>query len=87
MGPDEALKDPRRRAVGARESLKRVLAGNARRLWVAKDADPAVVEAVVRAAEARNIPVAYVETMAELGQRCGIDVKAACAVETVAPRR
>ncbi|MBX5467817.1 MAG: ribosomal L7Ae/L30e/S12e/Gadd45 family protein [Firmicutes bacterium] len=87
VGPEEALRDPRRRVVGARETLKRVLAGDAQRVWVAKDADPAVVAEVIAAATSRQIPLHYVDTMAELGQWCGIQVKAACAAETVKPRR
>lgn len=81
----EDLKHPYRRVVGAKQTLKKVQAGQARAVYVADDADQGVVEAIVQAAEARGLPIHHVATMEELGRLCGIQVGAAAAAETAAP--
>lgn len=80
----EQLRQGPRRVVGAKEALKKLAAGRVTALYVARDAEPNVVQAVVASAEAHKIPIYYVETKGELGQQCGIQVGAACAA-TLAP--
>lgn len=75
----ELLRQPPRRVVGAKQTLKTLARGAASAVFVARDADPAVLADVLKAAEAQNVPVHAVETMAELGRQCGIQVGAACA--------
>ncbi|MCL8206504.1 MAG: ribosomal L7Ae/L30e/S12e/Gadd45 family protein [Actinomycetia bacterium] len=75
----ELLRQPPRRVVGARQTLKTLTRGAASAVFVARDADPAVLADVLKAAEAQKVPVHAVETMAELGRQCGIQVGAACA--------
>ena len=75
----DPLADPRRRVVGAKQTLKRLEAGALGLVVIARDADPKVVGPVARQAEALGIPVSEVDTMDELGRRCGIQVGAACA--------
>lgn len=74
-----ALKDSRQRVVGTRETLKRVVRRTAVCVYVARDADPKLIDDVVRQCEAYHVPVQYVDTMVDLGRSCGIEVKAACA--------
>jgi large subunit ribosomal protein L7A len=76
---DEALRKPSARVVGAKQTLKKLKAGQVTAVYVAKDAEPAVVGEVVRLAETLNVPVHYADDMAELGRACGIQVGAACA--------
>jgi large subunit ribosomal protein L7A len=75
------LRDPRRRVVGTRETLKRIARGRVKVVYLAQDADPAVVAPVVARCRERSVAVEYVPTMQALGQACGIDVGAACAAE------
>ncbi len=75
----DALHDSRRRVVGMRETLKTIARGNALRVYVARDAEPRVIEDIVAQSQTRKIPMDYVDTMEELGRLCGIEVRAACA--------
>ncbi len=75
----ELLASPRRRVVGVKETLKRLGAHQAAEVFVARDASPTIVGPVLKLAESEGIPVVQVDTMAELGKRCGIQVGAACA--------
>lgn len=77
--PAETLKNPRRRVVGAKETLKQVTTGRALAVYVARDTDAKVVAVVIAESERREIPVHYVETMEALGEMCGIEVSAAAA--------
>ncbi|NLK97769.1 MAG: 50S ribosomal protein L7ae-like protein [Epulopiscium sp.] len=49
-------------------------------VYVAKDADERVVRRVLELAKERNVPIVMVETMAELGKACNVEVKTATAV-------
>jgi large subunit ribosomal protein L7A len=80
----DLLRQTPRRVVGAKQTLKKITEGRAVAVYVAADADPAVIGAVVEACEARKIPIHSVATMVELGQACGIQVGAAAAA-VVAP--
>ncbi|MDR7556832.1 MAG: ribosomal L7Ae/L30e/S12e/Gadd45 family protein [Armatimonadota bacterium] len=74
------------RVVGATQTAKAVARGRAAEVFVAADADPRVVEPVVRAAAERGLPVTEVESMALLGRACGIGVGAAAAAVLVEDR-
>ncbi|MDA8195478.1 MAG: ribosomal L7Ae/L30e/S12e/Gadd45 family protein [Thermaerobacter sp.] len=80
-----ALRDPRQRVVGRRETLKHVARGNASRVYIARDAEARIAAELAQQCADRKIPVEYVDTMTQLGQMCGIDVGAACAAAV--PRR
>lgn len=72
------LRNARKRVAGAKQTLKAINKGEAKAVYVAKDAEPRVVEDVVAAAQQKGIPLYYVDTMAELGAACGISVGASC---------
>ena len=59
-----------RRALGKREVL---------RVFLARDADPVLTEPLETLAREANVPVVWICSMKELGQACGIAVKAAAA--------
>ena len=65
--------------VGAKQLKKAILAGTARQVYLAQDADPAVTEPLQALCLAHKVPVSYVSTMAELGRACHIEVGAAAA--------
>jgi large subunit ribosomal protein L7A len=71
------------RAVGANQTAKAIARGKALEAFVATDADPRVVESVVRAAAERGIGLIEVESMTALGRACGIAVGAAAAAVLV----
>lgn len=75
----QELSDPHK-TTGLKQSVKAVKAGQARKAFVAKDADAHVIEPFIAQCELCGVPVEYCETCEELGDACGIDVKAAVAV-------
>jgi large subunit ribosomal protein L7A len=73
------LRSATTRAVGANQTARAIMRGTAREAFVAADADPKVLDAVVRAAAARGVGVTEVESMTALGRACGIAVGASAA--------
>ena len=69
----------KRKAVGVKQSRKAVRRGEARRVYLACDADPAVTDPVAAECAAAGIPVVAEYTMEQLGRACGIAVGAAVA--------
>lgn len=68
------------KVIGVKQSLKAVKAGHALRVYLAEDADPALLDPIRSHCAAEQIDTVAVESMAMLGQACGIDVGAAVAV-------
>ena len=75
----ELLRDASRRVVGARQVLRAVEAGNAERVFIARDADPFITQPVVNACEKSGVRFEEVATMQQLGKDCAIGVNAAVA--------
>lgn len=75
----EGLKTARQRTIGAKQTLKALKKDEARTLYVAADADEAVIRDLVRLAKEKQIEIVQVESMAVLGRACGIEVGAAAA--------
>lgn len=73
------LSDASRRVVGTKQLLRAIREGRILTAFVAKDADRFLIKPVADACLDRDIPCREVETMAELGKACGIDVGAAAA--------
>ena len=67
------------RVVGAKQVRRALADGRARTIYLAKDADPALTEALAAMAETNSVPVCWTEHMRELGRACGIAVGAAVA--------
>lgn len=65
--------------VGAKQTRRAILSGQAKRLFLAADADPALTAPLAELAGERNISVETAADMRSLGAACGIAVKAACA--------
>ena len=65
-----------RMVVGAKQLRKTVLAGQAKKVYLAQDADPAITEPVAEGCAEAGIPVETGHTMAQLGKACRISVGA-----------
>lgn len=65
--------------VGAKQLRKALLAGRARYVFLAQDADPGLTEPIEELCREKSVQYAWVPTMAELGSACGIEVGAAAA--------
>ena len=72
-----------KRVVGVKQSRKAIREGRACRVYLASDADPALVEPIAAECVAAGIPVETGRTMAQLGQACGIAVGASVVVELI----
>ena len=73
--------EPQKRVVGVKQSRKAIREGRARRVYLAGDADPALVGPIAAEGAAAGIPVETGRTMAQLGRACGIAVGASVVVE------
>lgn len=65
--------------VGAKQTLKAIQAGQAELVFLARDADEYVTEPIRQACVLRGINIVNVDSMAELGRACSIEVGAAVA--------
>ncbi len=65
--------------VGTKQVMKAMQAGSLRFVYVAEDADAFLQNKLKSAAFTYGVETKPVATMKELGEKCGIDVGAACA--------
>ncbi len=65
--------------VGAKQLRKAVLSGKAKCVYLAENADPALIEPLEKLCSEHHIHITWVPSMAELGAGCGIEVGAAAA--------
>lgn len=67
------------KVVGTRRLLRAVQAGEISEVYLAKDADLFIVRQVKDACNRANVRMIEVDTMKQLGEVCGVDVKTASA--------
>lgn len=67
------------RVVGVKQICKALMKGTARQVFLARNADPDMTEALLALCKQRDVPCAWFPTMESLGNACGIDVGAAAA--------
>lgn len=67
--------------VGTKQTLRAIEKGNAKILYVAKDAQEQVTMRAIDLAKSKEIPVVYIDTMKELGNMCNVEVKTATAAQ------
>ena len=65
--------------VGSKQLKKALKNGNARRVFLACNADPAITEPIAALCQQNNVDFAWVRSMTDLGHACGIEVGAAAA--------
>lgn len=75
------LEDLRRgkAVVGVKQLKKALASGKAVRVFLAEDADPALTDPIAALCRQSHIECAWVSSMKDLGNACGIDVGAAAA--------
>ena len=69
----------RKVVVGAKQLRKAMNAGNARQVYLAENADPALTQPIEAQCQLNSVKYAWVATMQDLGRACGIEVGAAAA--------
>ena len=60
--------------IGMKQTLRAMKRNKVSRVFVASDADRAIIDPVITLAKELNIPHEHVKSMKELGALCGIDV-------------
>jgi large subunit ribosomal protein L7A len=75
----EALRNPRSRVIGLKQTTKAVERGQARAVYLAGDAEERLVRELQAKCREKGIEVVKVESMTALGKVCGIEVGAAAA--------
>lgn len=68
-----------KKTIGTKQTLKAIEKGIVETVFVARDADSKVTYSVIELCKQMNVPIEYVDAMAELGEACDIDVGAATA--------
>jgi len=72
--------DSDRLKIGIKQVSRALSESPVKTVYIAKDAEPTLVEQILKLAEAHSVAVCYVESKSELGKACHIDVGAATAV-------
>ncbi len=67
--------------VGVKQVTKNVKEGNVKVVYFADDAEPYVVEKLLKLCTDKNIKIIHVKTMKELGAMSNIDVGTSCSAE------
>ncbi|MGE5553274.1 MAG: ribosomal L7Ae/L30e/S12e/Gadd45 family protein [Betaproteobacteria bacterium] len=75
----EALRNPKNRVVGLKQTTKAVERGQVRLVYVAGDADERLLRDLLAKCQEHGVTAVRVESMSALGKACGIDVGAAAA--------
>ena len=65
--------------AGTKQLRKALLAGRARHVFLAQDADPGLTEPIEALCREHSVQYTWVPTMTQLGSACGIEVGAAAA--------
>ena len=67
------------KVVGVKQVRRALANGQAKRVFLARDADPQLTQPLERQAAERGVEVRWAESMKALGRACGITVGAAVA--------
>jgi large subunit ribosomal protein L7A len=70
--------------VGAKQLKKALNNGKAAQVYLAENADPALVEPIEALCRQKQVAYTWVRSMADLGHACGIEVGAAAAATLTA---
>lgn len=65
--------------VGAKQLRKALNNGTAKRVYLARNADPAITEPIMTQCQLNSVEYTWVRSMTDLGRACGIEVGAAAA--------
>ncbi len=70
------LRSSKKRIVGFKQTLKAVNNKNAKKVYLANDADENLISSMIQACSQNGIEVINIYSMRELGDACGIEVGA-----------
>ena len=73
------MKDAKRKLVGTKRTYRALKEDQVSICYVAKDAEPRVIEPLCHYCIENGLEIVYVDSMRQLGRYCGIDVGAAAA--------
>jgi len=76
------LRAAKKKTVGTKQTLKAVSKGTAKVVFVAEDAEEHVIRDLIKACTENGVEVVRIDTMAALGEACGIEIGAAAAAIT-----
>ena len=68
------------KVIGVKQSRKAIREGRAKRVFLACDADPAIIDPVAESCQTAGIPTEEGYTLAQLGHACRITVGASVVV-------
>ena len=74
-----AMLSSHKHIVGAKQIRKALTSGSAGRVFLARNADPALTEPLAALCQNNHVEYAWVKSMTDLGNACGIEVGAAAA--------
>lgn len=77
MMPNELTNSAK--VVGVKQVRRALNAGRAKRLYLARDADPHLIQPLAEQAREQGVETFWLDSMKELGRGCGIAVGAAVA--------
>lgn len=66
--------------IGFKQTMRALDDASAAKVFLSEDCDTKISVPVEKLCKEKNIPISYVPTMRELGDMCGIEVGASCAV-------
>jgi len=69
-----------KKVIGIKQCSKSLKKGEGYMLYVAKDVDDKLITPLIELAKDRNVKIEFVNTMRELGKRCGIEVNSSAAL-------
>ncbi len=75
MPLEEIKNNPK--VIGSKQVRKAISRDEAKKVLIAADAEPHIVEAIKKLCQAKKVEVRMVETMEKLGKYCEIDVGSA----------
>jgi len=67
-------------AVGYKQTRRAVIGGDAVKVIIARDADEKITAPLLSLCERHGVETEFADTMSELGNLCGIEVRASSAV-------
>lgn len=67
------------KVAGVKQTRRALQDGRAKRIFLARDADPNLTQPLEQTAREKGIPVEWIDGMRDLGRACGISVGAAVA--------
>ncbi len=75
----DSLRAAQRKTIGSKETRRALERAEAKKVFIAQDADEHIIRPVLDLSKQKSVDVAYVDSMVQLGKACGISVGAAAA--------